>query len=110
MVRFTPNIRRPDHTDPSYHLPAFYELWARWGPEADRPFWAEAARVSRDFFQKVTNPVTALAPNYANYDGTPVTAASESQNAELRSPTPGAPRRTGRWTGPGGPPTLESRS
>ena len=32
MVRFTPNNRRPDFTDPSYHLPAFYELWARWGP------------------------------------------------------------------------------
>ena len=72
MVRFTPNQRRPDHTDPSYHLPAFYELWARWGPEADRPFWAEAAKVSRDYFQKVTNPVTGLAPNYANFDGTPV--------------------------------------
>ncbi len=72
MVRFTPNLLRPDHTDPSYHLPAFYELWARWGPEADRPFWAEAAKVSRDFFQKTTNPETGLAPNYANYDGSPV--------------------------------------
>jgi oligosaccharide reducing-end xylanase len=72
MVRFTPNLRRPDHTDPSYHLPAFYELWARWGPKADRPFWAAAAKVSRDYFQKATHPVTALAPNYANYDGTPV--------------------------------------
>lgn len=72
MVRFTPNLRRPDHTDPSYHLPAFYELWAQWGPKADRPFWAAAAKISRDYFQKATNPTTALAPNYANYDGTPV--------------------------------------
>lgn len=47
MVRFTPDNRRADHNDPSYHLPAFYELWARWGAQADRPFWAEAARVSR---------------------------------------------------------------
>jgi oligosaccharide reducing-end xylanase len=72
MVRFTPDTMRPDHTDPSYHLPAFYELWARWGPVADRPFWAEAARVSRDFFQQATNPATGLAPDYANFDGTPV--------------------------------------
>jgi oligosaccharide reducing-end xylanase len=72
MVRFTPDAARPDHTDPSYHLPAFYELWARWGPVADRPFWAETARTSRDFFQKATNPVTGLAPDYANFDGTPV--------------------------------------
>jgi oligosaccharide reducing-end xylanase len=76
MVRFTPNNQRPDHTDPSYHLPAFYELWARWGPLADRPFWAEAAKVSRDFFQKATNPATGLAPEYANFDGTPVTGRS----------------------------------
>jgi oligosaccharide reducing-end xylanase len=74
MVRFTPSMTRPDHTDPSYHLPAFYELWARWGPVADRPFWAEATKVSRDFFQKSTNPTTGLAPDYANFDGTPVTS------------------------------------
>jgi oligosaccharide reducing-end xylanase len=73
MVRFTPNNLRPDHTDPSYHLPAFYELWARWGPVADRAFWTEAAKVSRDYLQKVTDPKTGLAPNYANFDGTPVT-------------------------------------
>ncbi len=67
MVRFTPDT---NFTDPSYHLPAFYELWARWGPVADRPFWTKVATTSRDFFQKVTNPATALAPNYANFDGT----------------------------------------
>ena len=72
MVRFTPDTSRKDHTDPSYHLPAFYELWARWGPIADRPFWAAAALASRDFFQRSTHPVTGLAPDYANFDGTPV--------------------------------------
>jgi oligosaccharide reducing-end xylanase len=67
MVRFTPDT---EFTDPSYHLPAFYELWARWGPPADRPFWARAAVASRDFLQKATHPVTALAPDYANFDAT----------------------------------------
>jgi len=80
MVRFTPNNRRPDHTDPSYHLPAFYELWARWGPAADRAFWARAAAASRDFFQKAANPTTGLVPNYANFDGTPVEGAGRSGN------------------------------
>jgi oligosaccharide reducing-end xylanase len=64
-------LDRNGFTDPSYHLPAFYELWAQWGPAADRKFWAEAATASRDFFQKATNPVTGLAPDYANFDGTP---------------------------------------
>ena len=71
MIRFVPVTNRGDFTDPSYHLPAFYELWARWGPVADRTFWAEAAEASRAFFPKTTNPQTGLAPVYANFDGTP---------------------------------------
>lgn len=71
MIRFVPSITRGDFTDPSYHLPAFYELWARWGPVEDRAFWAEAAEASRAFFPKTTNPETGLAPAYANFDGTP---------------------------------------
>jgi oligosaccharide reducing-end xylanase len=70
MIRFVPSINRGDFTDPSYHLPAFYELWARWGPPPDRVFWAEAADASRAFFLKATNPKTGLAPDYANFDGT----------------------------------------
>lgn len=84
MVRFTstvpaptdpsfksPALRGANHTDPSYQLPAFYELWALWGPAADRPFWKAAAAASRDFFEHAANPRTALTPDYANFDGTP---------------------------------------
>jgi oligosaccharide reducing-end xylanase len=73
MVLFSPSNERSPFTDPSYHLPAFYELWSRWGPAEDREFWAEAAATSRDFFQRTTDPVTALNPNYARFDGTPAT-------------------------------------
>jgi oligosaccharide reducing-end xylanase len=71
MIRFTPVEGTADFTDPSYHLPAFYELWARWGPVEDRAFWAQAADVSRDFFEKATDARTGLNPEYANFDGTP---------------------------------------
>lgn len=71
MIRFVPGVDRGNFTDPSYHLPAFYELWAKWGPEADRSFWAAAADTSRNFFQRTTHPKTGLAPEYANFDGTP---------------------------------------
>ncbi len=71
MVRFTSDIKNWNHTDPSYQLPAFYELWARWGPPADQAFWKEAAAASRDFFQRAANPTTALTPDYANFDGSP---------------------------------------
>jgi oligosaccharide reducing-end xylanase len=73
MILFVPEIIPEPFTDPSYHLPAFYELWVRWGPEEDRVFWADAAETSREFFVKTTNPVTGLAPSYANFDGTPHT-------------------------------------
>ncbi len=71
MIRFVPDSGSWNFSDPSYHLPAFYDLWALWGPEPDREFWAKAATTSRDFFLKTTNPITGLAPDYANFDGTP---------------------------------------
>lgn len=69
MVLFSPSSERNHFTDPSYHLPAFYELWSRWGPPEDSAFWQAAAAASRDFFPRVTHPVTALNPDYANFDG-----------------------------------------
>jgi oligosaccharide reducing-end xylanase len=73
MILFSPSTERPPFTDPSYHLPAFYELWARWGPPADKCFWMQAATNSRDFFVLTANPITSLAPDYANFNGSPAT-------------------------------------
>lgn len=88
MVRFTPDVSNfainGDHTDPSYHLPAFYELWALWGPEPDRPFWADAAQASRDHFVKVAHPRTGLSPDYANFDGTPKAASWDENTVNFR--------------------------
>ncbi|MBO7632494.1 MAG: xylanase, partial [Lachnospiraceae bacterium] len=35
-------------TDPSYHLPHFYELFGEWAYEKDRAFFKRAAKVSRE--------------------------------------------------------------
>jgi len=72
MIKFVPNLPG-GATDASYHLPAFYELWSRWGPAEDRAFWSKAADVSRDFFNRVTGPETGLTPERSNFDGAPVT-------------------------------------
>jgi oligosaccharide reducing-end xylanase len=72
QVVFVPSGRMATFTDPSYHLPAYYELWARWA-DKDNPFWADAASVSRTFFHTAANPQTGLMPDYANFDGTPAT-------------------------------------
>jgi oligosaccharide reducing-end xylanase len=82
MILFVPNA---NYTDPSYHLPAFYELWSRWGPDADRAFWARAAQASRDFFQRTVHPITGLNPAYANFDGTPYGGARGQGSFRLDS-------------------------
>lgn len=61
-----------DFSDPSYHLPHFYELFALWANEEDRPFWKEAAQASRKYLKIACHPVTGLCAEYAHYDGTPV--------------------------------------
>jgi oligosaccharide reducing-end xylanase len=71
IILFSPDERN-QMTDPSYHLPAFYELWARWGPAEDRAFWARAAAASRDYFVKSAHPKTGLVPNLGQFDGTPL--------------------------------------
>jgi len=71
MIRFVPNVN-VEFTDASYHLPAFYELWARWGPGEDREFWAKAADVSRDMFPKVAGPETGLTPDRNYFDGSEI--------------------------------------
>ena len=70
MILFSPDERNT-FTDVSYHLPAFYELWARWGPEEDRAFWARAAQASRDMFVKAADAKTGLTPNLSHFDGRP---------------------------------------
>ncbi|EHQ27429.1 glycoside hydrolase family 8 [Mucilaginibacter paludis DSM 18603] len=72
MILFVPQTKNAAFSDPSYHLPAFYELWALCGPKADRSFWAAAADTSRAYFQKTTNPSTGLSSDYADFDGKPV--------------------------------------
>jgi oligosaccharide reducing-end xylanase len=72
MIKFVPEVSPHEFTDPSYHLPAFYELWARWGPEEDRAFWASAAEASRALFPKAANSDTGLVPDFINFDGSPI--------------------------------------
>ncbi|WP_411990779.1 glycosyl hydrolase family 8 [Agarivorans sp. DSG3-1] len=64
----TPSDR--NWTDPSYHLPAFYELWARWA-DNNNSFWADLALTSRAFLKTTVNAENGLSPDYAYFDGRP---------------------------------------
>jgi oligosaccharide reducing-end xylanase len=69
LIKFVPDS---PFSDPSYHLPHFFELFALFADEQDRAFWKEAAAASRAYLHKACHPVTGLAPEYAHFDGTPV--------------------------------------
>ncbi|WP_458126888.1 glycosyl hydrolase family 8 [Paenibacillus sp. Z3-2] len=68
LIKFIPET---PFSDPSYHLPHFYELFAKYADESDQQFWTEAAAASRAYLHTACHPVTGLSPEYANFDGTP---------------------------------------
>ncbi|OZQ79810.1 glycosyl hydrolase family 8 [Paenibacillus odorifer] len=68
LIKFVPEST---FSDPSYHLPHFYDLFALWADEGDHIFWREAAEASRTYLHTTCHPITGLAPEYANFNGTP---------------------------------------
>jgi oligosaccharide reducing-end xylanase len=71
MVVFVPIGTSNEFSDPSYHLPAFYEIFAQDGPAADAARWLEIAEVSRDYLVRSAHPNTGLHADYATFDGAP---------------------------------------
>jgi len=71
MVVFVPIGTSNEFSDPSYHLPAFYELFAQDGPAVDAARWLEIAEISRDYLVRSAHPNTGLHPDYATFDGAP---------------------------------------
>ena len=69
LITFTPDDMGMRFTDPSYHIPAFYEVWARWADDGRSDYWMEAARLSREFLHHAIDSVTGLNPDMCQYDG-----------------------------------------
>lgn len=68
LIKFVPEV---EFSDPSYHVPHFYEQFSLYANEEDQLFWKEAAQASREYLKKAIHEETGLNPEYANYDGTP---------------------------------------
>ena len=64
-------VTEVEFTDPSYHLPHFYELYTQVADAADAEFCKRAAAASREFWKSACHPVTGLNSEYADYDGNP---------------------------------------
>jgi endo-1,4-beta-D-glucanase Y len=70
LITFTPDKFGGTFTDPSYHIPAFYEVWAKWADDGRKDFWLSAADSARAFLHKAIHPATGLNPDFCKYDGT----------------------------------------
>ncbi len=79
LVKFVPNVEGGRFTDPSYQLPHFYELWARWA-DHDKQFWCDAASASRILLRKAADSLTGLSPDYSHFDGNPITGRFGGHN------------------------------
>jgi oligosaccharide reducing-end xylanase len=71
QISFVPEGGGYSWTDPSYHVPAFYEIWALYAKDGHEEFYKECAEVSRNFLHKATHPVTGLNSDYTEFTGEP---------------------------------------
>lgn len=71
QISFVPEGGGYNWTDPSYHVPAFYEIWALYAKDGHEQFYKECADVSREFLHKACHPVTGLNSDYTEFTGEP---------------------------------------
>ena len=71
QISFVPEGSGYNYTDPSYHLPAFYELWAEYANDGHEQFYRDCADTSRVFLQRACDPVTGLNYDYTEFSGEP---------------------------------------
>ncbi len=71
QISFVPEGDGYRWTDPSYHLPAFYEVWALYAKDGHEQFYKDCADTSRAFLHRACHPVTGLNADYTEFSGKP---------------------------------------
>ena len=74
QITFVPEGASYKWTDPSYHLPAFMEVWAMYAKDGHEQFYKECADTSRVFLHRACNSVTGLNADYTEFSGAPHTS------------------------------------
>lgn len=72
QITFVPDEKGYNWTDPSYHLPAFFEIWAEYANDGREQFYRDCADTARNFLHRTCHPVTGLNPDYSEFSGAPV--------------------------------------
>ena len=70
IVTFQPTAGNNFWSDPSYSLPAYVDLFARWSM-TNKDKWKKATSATRDYLYKSSNTHSGLFSEYNNFDGTP---------------------------------------
>ena len=71
QISFVPEGKGYEWTDPSYHLPAFYEIWAKYAKDGHEQFYRDCADTSRVFLHRACHPKTGLTTDYTDFAGKP---------------------------------------
>jgi oligosaccharide reducing-end xylanase len=71
QISFTPEGNNYDWTDPSYQLPAFFEVWALYAKDSHEQFYRDCADTARAFLHRACNQVTGLTTDYSEFSGAP---------------------------------------
>lgn len=71
QISFVPEGNGYTWTDPSYHLPAFMEVWVMYAKDGHEQFYKECADTSRAYLHRACHPVTGLNPDYSEFSGAP---------------------------------------
>lgn len=70
-ITFVPDKFGYDWTDPSYYLPAFYEVWAEYAKDGREQFYRDCADSARVFLHRACKAPTGLNSDYAEFSGAP---------------------------------------
>jgi len=71
LITFTPDNYGYNWTDPSYNLPAFFEIWAEYAKDGREQFYRDCADSTRKYLRTACDPVTALNVDYTEFNGKP---------------------------------------
>ena len=70
-ITFVPDTTGYRFTDPSYYLPAFYEIWAEYAKDGHDQFYRDCADTARAFIHRACSAPTGLNADITGYDGIP---------------------------------------
>ncbi|RPD49811.1 glycoside hydrolase [Hymenobacter sediminis] len=71
QITFVPVGDMYNWTDPSYHVPAFMEVWAEYAKDGHEAFYRACADTSRAFLHRACRAPTGLNYDYTEFSGQP---------------------------------------